>query len=386
MKAGVLSNPLSIEVQESHPLAVYEQIRDQIREHIVSEQLPENTPLPSVRALAEIAGVSLRTAHRAVLELAKEGTCYNKRNRGIFVGRKRESRTQRKACCIYSGGGRGRLENDMVLMHLYKGIQACASRDHIDTIFLSRLAEQDIAFYLQSTDLDVTGIIMLGLETFSEGQELAEMFPAAPFVFLNYHIKGFEKTPDNMHGIFNDDFAGGYQATEWLINRGHRDIAAFALELRDENYHRRIEGYRKALSVNGIIGHEDRVCFATTKGGVTLEEIGSNFTERVLSRTPTPTAIFCVNDRIAVGVIRRLREAGKDEDIEVVGYDNSVPHLGHDYGFSTVHVDFEGMGELAVERLWAQRGDFPKILHLTPRMIVREPALVTAGRRVTNRE
>jgi DNA-binding LacI/PurR family transcriptional regulator/DNA-binding transcriptional regulator YhcF (GntR family) len=383
-KAYLLSNfSLKFELDQSRPEALYAQIRDQLKAHIASEQSPENTRLPVARALAEMAGVSLRTAHRALQELVKEGICYKKDRKGIYVGSPipHHDGVRRKACCIHRVGGVSNFDEDVVSMHMYNGIHRRTRIDQVDTIILSALAENDLSFYLQNPDMEMLGVIILGFETFKDGETLARKFPNVPFIFLNYHIQGFDKTPDNMHGIFNGDFAGAYQATEWLISRGHRNIAALALDIDDENYRQRIRGYRKALHTNAIMAQQDSVCLAPLEDGRTHEDIGSALAQHVLEHAPTTTAIFCVNDRVAVGASKYLEKIDRADDIEVVGYDNVLPYLSKNNYFSTVHVDFEGMGELAVERLSAQHGDFPKALHLTPKMIIRDSALMITGSR-----
>ena len=64
---------------------LYVQIVDQIRQQIVSGELAEGEPLPSLRALASDLRVSLITTTRAYNELAAEGLTVNVPGKGSFV-------------------------------------------------------------------------------------------------------------------------------------------------------------------------------------------------------------------------------------------------------------------------------------------------------------
>ena len=64
---------------------IYEQIVSQLREQILSGQLPEDTPLPSIRALAKDLTISVITTKRAYDELEAAGLIYTVPGKGSFV-------------------------------------------------------------------------------------------------------------------------------------------------------------------------------------------------------------------------------------------------------------------------------------------------------------
>ncbi len=67
---------------------IYEQICTQLRGQIVSDALPADTPLPSIRSLAKDLGISVITTKRAYDELEAAGFIYTVAGKGCFVAPK----------------------------------------------------------------------------------------------------------------------------------------------------------------------------------------------------------------------------------------------------------------------------------------------------------
>jgi GntR family transcriptional regulator len=76
---------VKIIVRSQSELPIYAQIAQQIREQILSGQIPEGTVLPSIRALAREIGVSVITTTRAYGDLEKEGYIASRQGRGTVV-------------------------------------------------------------------------------------------------------------------------------------------------------------------------------------------------------------------------------------------------------------------------------------------------------------
>jgi GntR family transcriptional regulator len=67
------------------PLSAYEQIKEQIKQHILSGELRADEALPSMRSLAKELRVSMITTTRAYSDLEAEGLIYTVQGRGCFV-------------------------------------------------------------------------------------------------------------------------------------------------------------------------------------------------------------------------------------------------------------------------------------------------------------
>jgi GntR family transcriptional regulator len=64
---------------------IYEQVSNQIKGHIISGELKEGDPLPSIRRLAQELQISVITTKRAYEELEKEGFIDTVGGKGCFV-------------------------------------------------------------------------------------------------------------------------------------------------------------------------------------------------------------------------------------------------------------------------------------------------------------
>ena len=74
-----------LDYRNSRP--IYEQIRDRLRQMIVTGALEEDEKLPSVRSLASDLAVNPNTIQRAYRELEQEGYLYSVTGKGNFVSR-----------------------------------------------------------------------------------------------------------------------------------------------------------------------------------------------------------------------------------------------------------------------------------------------------------
>ncbi len=118
-----------------------------------------------------------------------------------------------------------------------------------------------------------------------------------------------------------DDVRGGAAAVGHLLQRGHRRIAFVGVDHREHQVVERLRGAQEAM--------------ARTGEGATLELVpvaalnvagGRQAGQRLLamSSSQRPTAAFCVNDLLALGLLQELTQAGAKVpgDLAIVGYDD----------------------------------------------------------------
>lgn len=164
-----------------------------------------------------------------------------------------------------------------------------------------------------------------------------------PLVLLNCY------TADHQFpAVIPSEIAGGETLTRHLIRNGHRRIGTILGEIWMDAAQSRLEGYRRALATADIAFDPDLVVDSdwSTTGGF----VG---TQKLLSLKNPPTAIFCQNDRMAVGCYDAIREAGLriPEDISVVGYDDEEISRHTRPRLTTCILPHRAMGRWAVERL-----------------------------------
>lgn len=79
---------MNILIDNKNGMPIYEQIYTQIKNQIISDDLKEDEPLPSIRNLAKDLRISVITTKRAYDELEKDGYIYTVVGKGCFVAPK----------------------------------------------------------------------------------------------------------------------------------------------------------------------------------------------------------------------------------------------------------------------------------------------------------
>lgn len=76
---------MHIVISNSSDLPIYAQIKEQVKEQILTGELAENETLPSLRQLAKDLKISVLTTTRAYNELEQEGFITSRQGKGFFV-------------------------------------------------------------------------------------------------------------------------------------------------------------------------------------------------------------------------------------------------------------------------------------------------------------
>ena len=119
--------------------------------------------------------------------------------------------------------------------------------------------------------------------------------------------------------IIVDDEKGGYDATRYLIAKGHKKIGVIAGVIDNIHTKSRLLGYQRALFDDGVLYNPSLVCYGDWE-----RKSGYHKTKQLLNEDIT--AIFCMNDTMAAGAYDYLYELGLDvgKDISIIGYDNMI--------------------------------------------------------------
>jgi len=141
----------------------------------------------------------------------------------------------------------------------------------------------------------------------------------ADFVLVNC----FSQEP-GARAVVPDEVQGGRSATGVLLRNGHRRIAFINATIPAPAKDGRLAGYRQALEEAGVPFDPDLVMESYPD-----QEGGYRATEELLKRNVS--AVFCYNDRMAMGLYDGLREQGLaiPEDMAVVGFDNQEVIAAH---------------------------------------------------------
>ena len=181
------------------------------------------------------------------------------------------------------------------------------------------------------------------------------------------------QNPERFHEVKVDDRRGGYMATKYLIDRGHRDIAFISGALREQGVTQlRFDGYRQALEESGL-SYQKRLVFP----GVVSFQSGLDCAAKALDQASEITAMFCTADIIAMGAMKQVLQRGLKipQDISIMGFDNLNLAEYTSPSITTVAQDIEMKGKLAVEIILEDidnRIAEPRCIELPLKIIERE--------------
>lgn len=181
--------------------------------------------------------------------------------------------------------------------------------------------------------------------------------------------------PDaGIDGVSVDDRSGGFQATRYLIGRGHRRIGFLDASHPNGN-DEKLEGYQQALIESGIEFDPDLVI--ATNGHYARQ--GYFALDILMNGSKRPTAVFTDNDSLALGALRwcHKHKVRIPEDLAVMGYDNIAFTEFGEPPLSTVNYDVDAVSRMAVDRLMrlisaGEQLPEPRITLIDPELIVRE--------------
>lgn len=160
-------------------------------------------------------------------------------------------------------------------------------------------------------------------------------------------LDGYEAT-GTVPSVVPDEFQGAYDAVRELVDHGHTRIAFVTDSAVTAAEPLRRAAYLSALDDAGIEADPALVVQVPA-----TSDAAAAATVELWERA-APTAVFCYNDRMAIGVYRALRRLGLSipDDVSVVGFDNMeliAPEL--DPPLTSVQLPHYEMGRWALQRL-----------------------------------
>lgn len=141
--------------------------------------------------------------------------------------------------------------------------------------------------------------------------KLNEKFENIPVVLID------QEESNEFDCVIVDNFSGSYEAVEYLINLGHRKIGYISDNFTTKQ---RLAGYKKALEDSGIEINEELIDIRNGRS----EEIGYHAALKLLVKKERPTAIFCGNDFIGIGVMKAATELNIKipDELSIIGFDD----------------------------------------------------------------
>lgn len=176
--------------------------------------------------------------------------------------------------------------------------------------------------------------------------------------------------------VFFEQQEAAFQAVEYLITQGHRDIACITVPMHTPTGQARLQGYRNALIKHGIEWDPSRV-----KYGDSTMTRGYELCRELLDEKARFSALFSCNDDMALGASKALHQAGLriPQDVSLFGFDDAPSAKWLEPGLSTVYLPIDNMITTAIDQAikLANQQPIETIPPFTGTLVLRES--VTTG-------
>lgn len=366
-------------------------VANTLRERVLSGEYRDQGWLPTERELADEFGVSRTIIRRAIEELERQNLVVRSPRCRPVVKRNSvppsATETRRLTLGLWLWPSATFPGASAILRGIYRTLDANRYRlvieSPVDTDW--RAVVHSEAQFLEriTRDRDVAGAILWYLGGEANLPALQSVRSAGiPLVFLDRRPpEGF---PADYVGV--DNRYAAMQIVHHLISKGHRYIAHITNVDNASTVHERLQGYRDALAEAGIPFRPELVLTETGSPEAGYRNVHEALAAQLMELPGPPTAVFCVNDVLALQLIDALRARGVHvpEDIAVAGFDGLERWLPGSPFLTTANQPFERIGEWAAQLLLqrVEQGDKGTYQHV----LLEAPLSIHASTRYTRRE
>ena len=165
-----------------------------------------------------------------------------------------------------------------------------------------------------------------------------------PAVLLDCYV-----ADKSLPSVVPDEVRGGKDIVEYLISKGHRRIGFACDEADVPAKHGRLHGYKETLAAHDI-PFDDRLIHT----GESTQSGGYDCAMVLMQQPNPPTALFCYNDRMAMGAYDAVRKLNLTipDDVAIVGFDNQELIAANLYpSLTTMQLPHYEMGQWAAAHL-----------------------------------
>ena len=339
----------------------------------------------TIREVAELAGVSVATASRALN--GRGDVASDTRLAVQRVARAHGYETRSGAARAHPGPGDGARWTGIVgvtmpyaspafFANILGGaVEALAERDMRALVCPTGHQHRNEISLIEELVREETDGAVLVMPEESPEELRALKRQGFPFVVVD----PLHELDEDIPVISTANTSGAHQATTHLLELGHRRIGVVTGPAGVLASQRRLMGYHAALVAAGVIPDA-----ALEVEGDFLAGGGAAGAERLLDLPEAPTAILAFNDSMAVGTLQAARARGLrvPEDLSVVGFDDTIEAEIAYPPLTTVRQPLKELGSMAVNllsRLLAGQWSEPLHVELATRLVIRSSAAAPAG-------
>ena len=169
-----------------------------------------------------------------------------------------------------------------------------------------------------------------------------------------------------------DNVEAAKSVMEHLLQQGHTRIATICGQSENPHSIDRLEGYKQSLAAAGIAIDPELILTADDYSIAS----GVKAAMAITTMKTKPTAVFCMNDEIAIGAMQSLKMAGMDipGDMSIAGFDNIDFAMHSDPTLTTIDQPADEIGRIACNMLLDKiegKSDADEDVVLSHRLVVR---------------
>jgi LacI family transcriptional regulator len=256
---------------------------------------------------------------------------------------------------------------------LAKAVEAGASKAGYTVILLNsdENAEKELNLIKVLIEQRVAGILLAPSGYDAAYLAALSAMVRVPLVLVDRYL------PDAAYdAVIVDNQAAARMVTDYLIRLNHQRIAIVMGREHLWTTEQRVRGYREGLRAAGLPRNLDLELIADSQIETAYEA-----TQRLLSMTDPPTAIFAANNLMMLGALEAILDMGFEcpARISLAGIDDFSWSSAIRPKLTTVSQPIEEMGLRAVDQLLervsqrkAAKRSVPKTITLEPRFLIRD--------------
>lgn len=277
--------------------------------------------LPTEMQLAAQYNVSRQTVRQALALLASEGLIEKRQGSGSHILDSTAQMAGNNIAIVTS------YVNDYIFPSLLQNAQSVLDTNNYSTLVYSTqnqlCREREVLYSL--LEHPVRGLLIEGVKTALPNPNL-DLYHrlqkmGIPMVFLHGSYPSLHAAC-----VSDDNEGGGYQAVQYLVQKGHTKIGGI-FKSDDIQGHQRYFGFLSALRDMNLPFPDEQILWYSTEDRHDLLDLGQrDWLNRFIQMACKDcTALICYNDEIAYPLIQMLLSAGLrvPQDIAVVSFDNS---------------------------------------------------------------
>lgn len=157
---------------------------------------------------------------------------------------------------------------------------------------------------------------------------------------------------DMLSAVYVNNARGAEDATDYLVSRGHRDVACVVCRTQNLPTEERLQGYRASLEKNNVDFREDLVFEAADNDMTSGVEVFGRL-RKALKGSESPAVFVPAGDMVAIGIIKAAKKAGVavPGELAVVGYDDIPAAEVIEPTLTTVRQPKLEMGDFAINMI-----------------------------------